>query len=163
MGNISKKRNVRVMTKLFYGLVLLGLLTLTGGCSVNRATASLTSGSDLSKIKSFYLIPEPEDKDNYLLIKANLEKRGYSVTTGPEMLPPYKSDAVVTYVDKWAWDFTMYMLELTITLRDPINNYPLAVGNSLHTSLSRKSPEEMVEEVLTNIFNAKATPQTETK
>jgi hypothetical protein len=33
----------------------------------------------------------------------------------------------------------------------------LAVGNSYHTSLTRKSPEEMVDEVLTNIFNASKT------
>jgi hypothetical protein len=150
------------MAKLFSGLALLGLLTSTSGCA-NHATASLTPGADLSKIKSFYLIPGAEDKDNYLLIKDNLEKRGYTVTTGPEMLPPYKFDAVVTYVDKWMWDITMYMIELTITFRDPINNFPLAVGNSLHSSLTRKSPEEMVDEVLTNIFNAKAAPQPETK
>jgi hypothetical protein len=160
MKNIFTERNVRIMTKLYSGLLLLGFLALSSGCSVNRATASLTPGADLGKIKSFYLIPSAEDKDNYLLIKANLEKRGYAVTTGPEMLPPYKSDAVVSYVDKWMWDLTMYMLELTITFRDPVNNSPLAVGNSLHTSLSRKSAEEMVDEVLTNIFNAKSAPQT---
>lgn len=162
MESILTNKNLRIMTKLFYGFLLLGLLALTSGCA-NRATASLTPGADLSKIKSFYLIPGAEDKDNYLLIKANLEKRGYAVTTGPEMLPPYKSDAVVTYVDKWMWDITMYMLELTITFRDPINNSPLAVGNSLHSSLTRKSAEEMVDEVLTNMFNAKPVAQTETK
>jgi len=162
MKNIFAKSSVRMMTKLFSGLLLMGLLASTAGCA-NRATASLTPGADLGKIKTFYLIPELEDKDNYLLIKANLEKRGYAVTIGPEMLPPYKSDAVVTYVDKWMWDITMYMLELTITFRDPINNSPLAVGNSVHTSLTRKSPEEMVDEVLTNIFNAKGAPQTENK
>ncbi len=143
-------------------LLPLCLLALTTGCA-NRATATLSPGADLSRIKSFYLIPGTEDKDNYLLIKANLEKRGYSVTTGPEMPLPYKSDAVVTYVDKWMWDITMYMLELTITFRDATNNHPLAVGNSLHTSLTRKSPEEMVDEVLTNIFNTKPTPQVESK
>jgi hypothetical protein len=31
--------------------------------------------------------------------------------------------------------------------------FPLAVGNSYHTSVTRKSPEEMVDEVLTNILN----------
>jgi hypothetical protein len=135
--------------------LLLAFLVSSTGCA-NRATASLSPGADLSKIKTFYLIPGKEDKDNYLLIKANLEKRGYAVTTGPEISPPYKTDAVVTYVDKWMWDITMYMLELTITLRDPTNNYPIAVGNSMHTSLTRKAPEEMVDEVLTNIFNVKA-------
>ena len=162
MKSILIKGNLRIMTKLFSGLLLLGLLALTSGCA-NRATASLSPGADLSKIKSFYLIPGAEDKDNYLLIKSNLEKRGYIVTTGPEMLPPYKSDAIVTYVDKWMWDITMYMLELTITFRDPIYNSPLATGNSLHSSLTRKSPEEMVDEVLTNIFNAKTAQQTDIK
>ena len=153
--NDTTKRNISVLMKLLSGLLLFGLLATVTGCA-NHATASLSPGADLSKIKTFYLIPGLEDKDNYLLIKANLEKRGYSVTAGPETPLPYKADAVVTYVDKWMWDLTMYMLELTITFRDPVNNSPLAVGNSLHSSLTRKSAEEMVDEVLTNIFAAKA-------
>jgi hypothetical protein len=84
-----------------------------------------------------------------------LEKRGFGVTVGPEMPLPYTSDAVVTYVDKWMWDITMYMIELTITFRNSTDNFPLAVGNSMHGSLTRLSPEEMVDEVLTNMFNAK--------
>jgi len=151
-----------MLAKLSSILLLLGLLASTTGCA-NHATASLSPGADLSKIKSFYLIPGEEDKDNYLIIQKDLEHRGYSVTTGPEMPLPYKTDAVVHYVDKWMWDITPYMLELTITFRDPINNYPLAVGNSLHTSLSRKSAEAMVDEVLTNIFSAKAVPKQESK
>ena len=88
------------------------------------------------------------------LIKTNLIKRGYATSTGPELKSPYNADAVLTYVDKWMWDITMYMLELTITLRDPNTDFPMAVGNSYHTSLSRKSPEQMVDEVLSNIANA---------
>jgi hypothetical protein len=48
------------------------------------------------------------------------------------------------------------MLELTVQFRNPSNNFPMATGNSFHTSLTRKSPPEMVDEVLTNIFNAQA-------
>ena len=81
-------------------------------------------------------------------------KRGLTATDGPELQLPVKADAVVTYADKWMWDMTMYMLELTVTIRNPTNNFPLAVGNSFHTSLTRKSPEEMVDEVMTNIFKA---------
>jgi hypothetical protein len=51
------------------------------------------------------------------------------------------------------WDITIYLLELTVTFREPANLQPLAVGNSYHTSLTRKSPDEMVDEVLTNILN----------
>jgi hypothetical protein len=52
------------------------------------------------------------------------------------------------------WDITLYLLELTITFRDRNNEFPLAVGNSYHTSLTRKSPGEMVDEVITNILDA---------
>ena len=62
-------------------------------------------------------------------------------------------DIAVDYADKWMWDITMYMKELTITFRDPKTNVPLGSGNSFHGSLTRKSPKEMVDEVLTNIFN----------
>jgi hypothetical protein len=61
-------------------------------------------------------------------------------------------DALVTYVDKWMWDMTMYMIELTITLRDPKTDYPIATGNSYNTSLTRKSQTEMVDEVVENIL-----------
>ncbi len=135
-------------------LTCLALLSTTG-CAVNRATASLMPDADLAKVKTVYVVKQPEDERGVdELIKKNLAKRGYQVQGGPEQPVPYKTDAVVTYIDKWMWDITMYMLELTISVRNA-SNFPMATGNSLHTSLTRKSPEEMVEEVLTNIHNAK--------
>lgn len=133
-------------------MAIVGAMVLTSGCAVNRATASLSPGADLSKVKTAYVVKHDKDKNNVnQLIKTKLEKQGYVVTTGPEMPAPYATDMSVTYVDKWMWDITMYMLELTVNFRDPKTNFPIATGNSLHTSLTRKSPEEMVEEVLTNI------------
>jgi hypothetical protein len=135
-------------------LFLLCGLVLTAGCAVNRATATITPGGDLSTIKTYYIVQLPlHDSGVDKLIKNYLDKKGFNTTIGPEMPLPYKADAVVTYVDRWMWDITMYMLELTISLRNPTSNFPMAIGNSFHTSLTRKSPEEMVDEVLTNIFN----------
>jgi hypothetical protein len=146
-----------MMKRLAAILFIVGFMFLTSGCAVNRATASLTKGADISNAKSYYVVQDTKNNPHIDdLIKANLTKRGFEVTTGPEMPLPYKSDVVVSYVDKWMWDMAMYLLELTINFRDPANNFPMAVGNSLHTSLTRKSPEEMVDEVLTNIFAAKA-------
>jgi hypothetical protein len=44
------------------------------------------------------------------------------------------------------------LLELTIVFRDPATGFPLTTGNSLHTSLTRRSQKEMVDEVLGNIY-----------
>jgi len=136
-------------------VILFSALSLVSGCAINRATATLTPGTDLSQTKTYYVVQVPADERGIQnLIRDNLLKRGFSATAGPEIPQgTYKADAVVTYVDKWMWDITMYMLELTITLRNPATGFPMAIGNSYHTSLTRKSPEEMVNEVVTNIFN----------
>jgi hypothetical protein len=139
-------------------LFALMALALSTGCAVNRATATLMPDADLSKVKTVYVVKhDKDDRGVGDLIKTNLVGRGYHAEMGPEVKPPYKADAVVTYVDKWMWDITMYLLELTITVRDK-NDFPLATGNSLHTSLTRKSPPEMVDEVVNNILTAKPTP-----
>jgi hypothetical protein len=135
---------------------LVALLALSSGCAVNRATANVSPDADIAKVKSFYVVKTQGDERNIdKLISDNLQKRGFTAMSGPQPASrPAGVDAVVTYVDKWMWDMTMYMLELTVQFRNPSNNFPMATGNSLHTSLARKSPPEMVDEVLTNIFNA---------
>jgi hypothetical protein len=124
---------------------------MTAGCAVNRATATVDPSANLGGLKTMHVTKAPKDDHQIdVLIADKLRSRGYNVTTGTEK--PSSVDAIVTYVDKWMWDITMYMLELTITIRDPKNDYPLASGNSFHTSLTRKAPNEMVDEVLGNIF-----------
>ena len=134
--------------KLGFIIALFSMLALLHGCATNRATATVDQTTDLSSLNVFYVKKYSEDtRDTNVLIKDRLAEMGFHVSeTETEV------DAIVTYVDKWFWDFTFYLLELTITLREPKTDFPLATGNSFHTSLTRKSPEGMVAEVLTNIF-----------
>lgn len=137
------------------GLIfLLSLLLFLSGC-VNQSVATLSPGTNLSKAKSFYVVSLPADKRSIdKLICDQLIKMGYAARSGPELpAAQYNADVVVTYGDKWAWDMTMYMLELSITFRDPASGYPLATGKAMHGSLSRRSPQAMVEETLGLIFN----------
>lgn len=129
----------------------LALATQLTGCAVNRATGHVEPDANLRAAKTVHVVKIPnETADIDTLIADNLRRRGYTVTTGTDKRN--NVDVQVTYVDRWMWDITMYLLELTITLRDAKSDYPLAVGNSFHTSLTRKSPPEMVDEVLGNIF-----------
>ncbi len=143
------------MKRILPVLALVGTMALTSGCAINRATATLSPGTDLSTLKTAYVVKH--DKDKYKineLIKTKLESKGYTVSTGPQLPSPGAADIAVTYIDKWVWDITLYMVELTIDFRNPKTNFPIASGNSLHTSLTRKSPEEMVDEVVNNILSA---------
>ncbi|MDE2440345.1 MAG: hypothetical protein KGP14_04915 [Betaproteobacteria bacterium] len=120
------------------------------GCA-NRATARIDPTADLKSMKTMHVVKIPDETAGISnLIADDLRHRGYTVTTGTDK--PSTVDAIVTYVDKWMWDMTMYLFELTITIREPKSDFPLATGNSLHGSLTRKSPPEMVEEVMSNIF-----------
>jgi hypothetical protein len=139
---------MKKMLKPVYFVLLLALMAIMNGCAVNRATATVDQTTDLSALRTFYVQKYSEDtRDTNNLIESKLVEMGFDVSENVT-----DADAVVTYVDKWFWDITMYMLELTVTLRDPKTDFPLATGNSYHTSMSRKSPEGMVDEVLTNIF-----------
>jgi hypothetical protein len=136
-------------------LKLVSLVTvcvaLTTGCAVNRATATVDPAARLDTLKTLHVTKhEKDERGVHTLIVDKLRSSGFAVTTGNP--PPDKVDAMVTYVDKWFWDITMYLLELTITIREPKTDYPLATGNSMHTSLTRKSPPEMVDEVVGNIL-----------
>ncbi|MBL8397726.1 MAG: hypothetical protein JNL84_06205 [Candidatus Accumulibacter sp.] len=138
-------------------VAIVGLVAMiSSGCAVNRATATVDPGTDLTKLKTMYVKKIPADNGGTnVLIADKLASKGVSVTTG-EGAAPAGVDALVTYIDRWMWDITMYMLELTVTLRDPNTNLPLASGNSFHTSLTRLSPKEMVNEVIDNIYNKAA-------
>ena len=127
--------------------------TILSGCAINRESANITPGVELNQLKNFYVVKFGPDKRGInSVIRDRLVAMGYAAFTGTDTKPPRNVDAIVTYRDKWMWDITMYLLELTITLRNPNTDFPMAVGNSYHTSLTRKSTEEMVEEVLKNIF-----------
>lgn len=141
------------MKRMLRTLLAVGLLMgVLSGCAVNRATATVDPSADLSALKTMHVQRLEEDNGGVnVLIADKLRGMGYAVSTGTEKRSDV--DALVTYWDKWMWDITMYMIELTITIRDPKTDYPLATGNSFHTSLTRKSPQGMVDEVVGNIFN----------
>ena len=79
---------------------------------------------------------------------------GFQADSGPGSEIPNDVDAIVTYEDRWFWDLSNYMLQLNIEIRNPKTNYPLAIGESIRTSMARKNPDEMAREVLESIFQS---------
>lgn len=130
---------------------LIAVLFLSG-CA-NKATVTKDKNINLDVIKSIHVVNNDGGGNELIpVIESKLNKMGYKVTSGDKISP--EADAIITYRDKWMWDITMYMIELTVTLRDTKDNFPLATAYSMHASLTRKSPEEMVDETLSNIFNS---------
>jgi hypothetical protein len=134
------------------GVMLLALQ----GCAINRESASVAADVDITQLKSIHVLrSEPDDRGVYITIAEQLRKLGYEVSTGPAETMPTYADAVLGYQAQWQWDMTMYLLDLRVTLRNPRTDALLGSASSYHTSLTRKSTEEMVSEVLANLRGQK--------
>ncbi len=124
------------------------------GCA--NMQSSRAPGADLSNLHTFYVQKLPDDDGSVVkIISDRLNAMGFQSTYGNEEYPAKETDSVVTYQDRWMWDITMYMLRLTIQIRDGKSRAILASAESYRPSLQRKSPEGMAEEVLNEIFNKK--------
>jgi hypothetical protein len=133
-------------------LALIAAATVAG-CAINREGASVSPDIDLSRLTRYYVVRfAPDERGIQEVIAAALRTRGLQATAGSEDGAPKDAQVIVTYQDKWTWDLTMYMIELKVDFREPETGRLLAMGKSRHTSLSRRTPEEMASEVLANIF-----------
>jgi hypothetical protein len=144
------------MKKYLVSLVLAIFVGLTSGC-VTQLKSDIMPGTDLKELKKIYVVRLDKDHRGVeKMIAVRLNMMGYEATSGEKAAVPEDAQAVVTYQDKWMWDITMYMLELNVQVRRPKTDIAIATGHALRTSLARKSPAEMVEEVLTDMFKKKA-------
>jgi hypothetical protein len=135
----------------------IALIAIFLSACVNRQTVTVAPTTNMPALKTIYVMHQPKDKERIdTLIADNLRLRGVNATNGSGPAPS-NVDAVITYVDKWMWDITMYLLQLTVTVRDPKTEFPMATASSYHSSLTRLSPAEMVTETMNNIYNGKVT------
>jgi hypothetical protein len=139
-------------------LLLAGALIGLPGCS-SKKNATIMPGANLGVVKKYYVVHYSSDNGKVNeLIRDSLVSRGYQATTGDAHAAPTDVDALLTYQDKWMWDMTMYMLQLDMQIRNPKTDIPMATGMAMHTSLCRRSPKEMVKEVLDEIFTKAGQP-----
>jgi hypothetical protein len=143
-------KGVTMNLKLLFPLILVSLFLTACSSTLN---AKKSPGTDLTRLKSFYVQKLPADERGVeVLIARRLTQMGFEAMHGVKDVPPIPVDGVVTYQDKWMWDITMYMLQLSVQVRDPKSRMVLVNGESMRTSLVRKDPEGMVEEVLAEMF-----------
>lgn len=126
------------------------VIFMFAACASPTLEAKKMPGADLSPLKTVYVEKLTADERGIdQLIASQLTRMGFAVTNS---VTASQVDAIVTYQDRWMWDITMFMVQLSIQVRDGQTKMVLANGQSWRPSLERKSPEEMVEEVLTAIF-----------
>ena len=136
------------MTRLSF--LLAALLFLTGCTSF-----FYYKSADLSHLKRFYV--EQRLADNHRLdeqIVAELKAHGLDATGGVLTMKPDGIDVIVSYDDRWEWDFKTYLIDLRIDLRDGRTDKPLATGQYHQAKLTTKSSEEVIRMILKPILKA---------
>ena len=144
------------MKILIKGIGFLLILLFISGCPKPIIESDSDPNVNLADLKKFYVVKlETDERGIEKVIAKKLNEFGFQATSGKGKTPPEPVDAIVTYVDRWMWDMTMYMLEIRIQLHDPNTDYVFASGQSFRTSLVRKEPEEMIDEVFRDMFAGK--------
>lgn len=124
------------------------------GC-VNISTATVDPSTNVYSLKTMYVQQSSTDQRGVAnLIADKLRTKGVQVSVGAAEQPKAKVDALVTYKDVWIWDWSTYLLDLTILMKNPTTEQILASGNSRHGTLTRLTPTEMVSEVVDKIYSS---------
>jgi len=135
-------------------LVLLAVLGLATGC------ASFSSWKDpsaqLQKRKYFYVESELADGQKlHTTIAAELRAMGYNATSGYLTMMPKDADVLVSYTTRWTWDFTTYLIELDLQMRDPKTGKILASIYYHRPGVGGTSTNDLIQRVLTKVVGTK--------
>lgn len=122
------------------------------GCSTALSTRKAT---DLTPFKRIYV--ESRLSDNHRLdeqISAELRALGYDATHGVATMRPDGFNAIISYTDRWEWDFKNYLIEIKIDVRDARSNKALGTSSYYQASLKTKSSAAVIRLILSPLFKA---------
>jgi hypothetical protein len=136
------------------------LAALATGCAGSGAHlhAQALPGADpsVSRIERVYVEQRPGDERNiHEGIRTELQGVGLQADAGPGPAPA-GYDAVVTYLDRYMWDMSMYCIQLTIYVRDAQTGFVIATGSSYRPSLVRKTPAGHARLIVQEIFGGRS-------
>lgn len=126
------------------------------GLGIEKVSSIKMPGADLERIEKIYVNKlQADGRGLNLLIKKDLIEKGYQATTEEDGPKSSNVDAVLAYLDRWKWDLTTFMYQLTIYIKDPEEKYVLGAGKSFRNNFSREDHEIIVREVLDSILEDK--------
>ena len=125
-------------------LPLFALLLLAGCAAYDLQVAR---GPGLAGVTRFFIVGNANDSrglDHRLV--AALRARGFKAETGPRTMMPEDTQAIVTYQDRWAWDFGERLVYLHVSLNAVSPPRPLASATFSAKIPGRNSPAEIADE-----------------
>lgn len=150
MNHLTAQRTREVLA----GAVI--ALWMATGCGGAHLYATELPGAHLDHLKRIYVQHRiGDDRNIHLSIQKELQELGLAVEAG-EAAHTGEFDAVVTYIDRYMWDMSMYCAQLTIYVRDTRTGQIVATGSSYRPSLVRKTPEGHARLIVRELFGGSA-------
>jgi uncharacterized protein YceK len=135
-------------------LILLGLMAGLSGCST--VDARVAPGHNLANVKRFFVVTSSSDNHGLNRHITNaLQARGLTAESGPLTMMPDDTEAVITYQDRWGWDFSDYLAYLRIDVSAPGKTEPYASVNFSASVPSGKSYQATLQSLVDRLFSAK--------
>jgi hypothetical protein len=134
--------------------VLLLAVLLAGGCASYDAT--VVHGKNLAGTTHFFVLSNLND--NHGLdhqIAAALKARGLQAEIGPRTMMPEDTQAIITYQDRWTWDFGDHLVYLTINARDALSNDAIAAVTYSVSIPRREALPDTVSGLVDRLFTGK--------
>jgi hypothetical protein len=130
-------------------VLLLGPLLLLAGCT----SFETRKVADLAAFTHIYVERRlTDDRRLDETIVRELTRLGYVASCGPLTMMPDAADAVLTYEDRWEWDFKTYLIEFNVVVRTARTKKQLAYGRFYQPTPNSKAPAEVVGKVLSPLF-----------
>jgi hypothetical protein len=119
-----------------------------------RVLSWVILGTDLRIYEHYYVVKSVEDgRSINTLIADRLNSMGHSAVTGTNSQVPENADIVVIYEEVWHQRMKHFLPGLSIRFSEAESRKSLAGGMSENLDRKPKSSKDMVDEVLTEIFN----------
>jgi hypothetical protein len=113
-------------------------------------------GTSLAGYKSFWVKSNLDDNHaiDRLLVQV-LKGRGFQADFGPLTMMPRDTQVVVTYRDRWTWDFKDHMTSLEITMQDVRSEKQIAVASFVGPASMTAGSLEVAERLVGDLLKAK--------
>ena len=136
-----------------FGGVLVTVLLLTG-CSHKHYGVTYPN-HDINDLGKVFVECQTYEKMQFPLVCGDITDEiallGYDVSKGKKEEITDETKVLVSYVDNWYWDMSMYMIRLEMKVREKATNELIAESVVERTSLIRKNTKEMAREVLSEM------------
>ena len=139
--------------KLVSLLLLLGLML--SGCTAVSNHVDKDRTLHLAACHRFFVLVNLNDNHGIApsIVRA-LKARGLEADSGPITMLPDTAQAVIVYDDKWAWDFSSHMVQLTLGAQDPKAVRPFAtVSYQKNVALSTQI-DDVVNQLVGSLLTA---------